>query len=99
MISKHNWFYESSISGYRCSVRRNVPDVRGRWQNCFGCGAEVSIDEVYQYEGRNQINSSLHSRSARYPRAKELETIDKLWHEELRPMADLVGLVEEAACQ
>ena len=98
MVAKHNWFFEPSVNRYLCVAFHNLPSANiSRATDCEGCGAMVSLDEIYRYEGRNRINSNLHSRNARYPRTKELDTIDKLWHEELRPMADLVGLVEEAA--
>ena len=97
MISQHNWFFDPQLEGYECVSFRDLPVAnQRRMTDCKGCGAKVSISEVRRYERRNWLPMNLHSRSARYPRTTELETMDKLWHEELRPMAELCSLVEEA---
>jgi len=85
MIQEHNWLYETSIRGYRCMRFGALPAAnQRRMTDCEGCGAIVPDIEMETLMDWTELTQDTPQR------------LDGIWHYRLRPMAALVGLVEEA---
>ena len=91
MVVKHNWLRE--IKGGMVCGPESHHDL---YFDCIGCFAAIPYDLV-QAEQDKLNGVEVYDR---YDRPVDLiDSLDRLWHEELRPMAELCSLVEEATCQ
>ncbi len=92
MATRHNWAdYVNATETYECSSNHREGDGE---VDCYGCGAVIDLDQLlaYEYDHMQQARAPWHRRNVD-------RLLDLLWHEELRPMAELVCLVEEAQSQ
>ena len=86
-MDKHNWLVDHG--GYTCGTAKRA-DPRTEF-NCSGCNAIVHGDEITI----KAFGPAGHRWTDEDEAAFDAE-LDRVWHEKLRPMAELVGLVEEA---
>ena len=79
-MTRHSW---SHASADIMECRKSASSIWARAMvDCNGCGATVPADRIYVYKG--MTGEQLRHEA------------DTLWHNELRPLAGLVKMVEEA---
>lgn len=82
MIVRHNWInHGRGLGVVCCSTQSKTLDAL---YDCIGCGASISTDQLNITRANMCYD--------RYLRC----VADRLWHEKYRPLAELVGLIEES---
>ena len=82
MIVRHNWCFLGAE--YACA-RRTPLDADAE---CFGCGATAKLSELIREEDRTDAGFGVP--------LDIMQTLDLIWHRDLRPLAELCCMVEEA---
>jgi len=85
-MTRHNWYFSASENAYACL---EASRVKRKGATCLNCGTTIKSIDIHRFEVKKGL-------TFRNGYADVFYDLDLYWHEELRPMAALAGLIEEA---